>query len=226
MIFPTSSYLYRIWHDIYKRIFFTRVHAELKVVTFNWSNHPAAMWKQCAVYAIHISSPFLIRPFLFYRRVMFTHHSAHTKYISMGQQQKKVWVWGFNPGYTQREKNAERNKMRAVLFFLPIGIQTFIVKYIRAVPFQNFPLSPSLPNRQSLWHTQSLCSVREGGGRTWQENWPFAQTASTVTLRPVFHSSFIALPWRTAPRVGVGRITNFRLRNGHDIYRLVIYLCI
>jgi hypothetical protein len=118
MIFPTSSYLHRIWHDMAKRTFFTRVHVEWKVATFNWSNHPAAMGN-CVQYMQHTFHPFLIRPFLFYRTELYSPTTLQTPNIFQWVK-KKVWVWGFNPGYTQREKNAERNKMRAVLFFLQL----------------------------------------------------------------------------------------------------------
>ena len=118
MIFRTSSYLHRIWHDMAKRTFFTRVHVEWKVATFNWSNHPAAMGN-CVQYMQHTFHPFLIRPFLFYRTELCSSTTLHTPNIFQWVK-KKVWVWGFNPGYTQRKKNAEGNKMRAVLFFLQL----------------------------------------------------------------------------------------------------------
>jgi hypothetical protein len=80
---------------------------------------------------------------------MFAHHSAHAKIYFNGSKEK-VCV-GFQPRlYPQRKKMQSEIKKASCAVLPPIGIQTFIVKYIRAAPFQNFPLSPSLPKRQSL----------------------------------------------------------------------------
>jgi len=69
---------------------------------------------------------------------------------------------------------------------------------------------------------------RKGGERTWRENWPFAHTASLILPRIWRSVHFFIrplLPCRDVLRQGRGKkITKFRLRNGHDIYRLVIYI--
>jgi hypothetical protein len=92
MIFPTSSYLRIIWHDMAKRTFFNCcVHVEWKVVTFNWSNHRAHMGN-CAVYATHISF-FFIWPSVFYSTELCTSTTLHTPNIF--QWLKKTLGVGF-----------------------------------------------------------------------------------------------------------------------------------
>jgi len=67
MIFLTSSYLYRIRHNVYKRIFFHPCPRGIKSSDFQLIQSSSCYGKQCAVYATHISSLFLIRPFIFHR---------------------------------------------------------------------------------------------------------------------------------------------------------------
>ena len=109
MIFPTSGYLYRIWHDMAKRTFFTRVHVEWKVATFNWSNHPAAMGN-CVQYMQHTFHPFLIRPFLFYRTELCSSTTLHTPNIF--QWVKKRCECGVSTPVIPREREREREGER------------------------------------------------------------------------------------------------------------------
>ena len=222
MIFPTSSYLHRIWHDMDKRTFFARVHAELKAVTFNWSNHSAAVGN-CVQYMQQTFHPFFFFDkalSILYNRVMFTHHSAHAKYISMGQ--KKKCECGVSTPAIPRER-----KMQSEIKCDPCCSSSNWYSDFYSEIYSCRPFHRHCPiDKASDTHRHGAVIVQsKGGGRTWRENWPFAQTASTLTLRPVFHSSFIALLWRTAPR-GEKKFTNFRLRYGHDIYLLVMYLYI
>ena len=95
---------------------------------------------------------------------MFTHHSAHTKYISMGQ--KKRECGGFNPGYTQRERKMQSEIKCEPCCSSSNWYSDFYSEIYSCRPFLEFsPFTVTAQSTKPLTYTgmvQSLCSVREG----------------------------------------------------------------